>query len=120
MNKMSIPEADKILNYNVLNLNNAGLDYFPVKFVKIDSFIIGEEKNPNHPPMAEILAMLEKSDSNDEKFYHPEADYYCSCFMINDGHSYYYRDFFHEAMDVIKALRIKNGYDSKRWEEFWQ
>lgn len=120
MKPMTTNAAKEILSYNVLNLRNAGIDHIPAKFVQIETFNITQIDEKNHCKHATLLGMIDKSDSFENISVRPHGDYCCTSFMVKVGLDYYYRDFFYEALDVIKALRIKNGYDLKEWEEFWQ
>ena len=107
---MSIEEAKAVLAHNVLNLPNAGLDYFPVKIVNIESFKISNPNKDGHCRYVELLAMLDETSNlpKSKKVY--EGSHYCTAFFLYDGDNYYYRDFFHEAMEVVAALRTVNDF----------
>ena len=113
MSRMTVEEAKEILARNVLKLPNAGLEYFPVKFVSINSFRISNTDENDRCMYAELIAMLDVV-SNAPKFKMvSEGTHYCTAYFVYDGYDYYYRDFFFEAMDVINALRIVNDYRAK-------
>ena len=107
---MTIEEAKEILSHNVLSLPNAGLDYFPVKIVNIESFRYSNPDKNERCRYVELLAMMDVTSNLPKTKNVFEGSHYCTAFFLFDGSDYYYRDFFYEAMDVIAALRVVNNY----------
>lgn len=99
---MTKPEAEKILAHNVLHLQNAGLDYFPMQLVSIEKFEIDNDQEGSY---AELIGCLGEDDG---------YSYKCSSFFVSHDHDYWYCDFFHETLNIIEALRVVHEYQIKK------
>ena len=106
--------AKEILKSNFLDLFEHGLEEMPMKTIEIHTFdikilSIHQDRKPGE--VAVIIGLI--SDKPGES----ETDFTCPSFMIRVEHRYYYREFFYEAMEVIRALRIINDYQHPIPEE---
>lgn len=105
---MDIKRANEVLSRNVLHLQSAGMDYIPVKTVEIEIFeIMNESKNPENQSTAwyEKAVLIGMVTDNNETY-----DFKCESFMVVIHHDHHYCDFYHEAMEVIEALRVVNKW----------
>jgi hypothetical protein len=114
---MNIEKANEVLAKNSLCLDN-GLENLPmIKTVEIEIFEI-MNKSKSHPDSqatmwyekAHLMGIVENNNGTSSAHHHHVGDLTCCSFLVILWHTYYYRDFFYEAMEVIEALRTVNEY----------
>lgn len=110
---MKLQKAKEVLSENALDLSQAGMDYMPMRTVEIETFEIMNKPNDEETTWYEKAYLIGLVDSNKKEHSRqssPEGDLLCMSFMVKVHHTYYYREFFNTAMEVIQALRVVNEY----------
>jgi len=103
---MTKPEAQEILKYNTLKFNEFGIFTIPVKTAGITSIgVLYNEKNDSIA-FAQLFGLLKMK--SEMKNY--EYDFSCSSYMVHFDETYYFRNGFAEALQVIAALQTINDY----------
>jgi hypothetical protein len=103
---MTKPEAHEILKYNTLKFNEFGIQTIPVKTAEITSIgVLYNEKNDSIA-FAQLFGLLKtKSEMKNCKY-----DFSCSSYMVHFDETFYFRNEFNEAIQVIAALQTINDY----------
>ena len=102
---MNKEEATKIVNHNKLILDNAGIDNIPVKTVEIEKFEVTNGTG-NQRKTVTLFGLLRPAD----ECHNIQTDFLCTSFFVADHLTYWFRDFFSDAMEVIEALRVLGDY----------
>lgn len=116
---MNKKEAREVLAKNSLYLDYAGLDLIPMKTIQINYYeVMNETKYPhkNHGDttsieQAVLLGVVGENNDRSSMDFDRGGDLICCCFFVRFGFTYYYRDFYEEAIEVIQALRVVNDFE---------
>jgi len=116
---MNKKEAREVLAKNSLYLDYAGIDLIPMKTIQINYYeIMNETKYPhkNHGEttwieQAVLLGVVGENNVTGSMDFDRGGDLICCCFFVKVGFTYYYRDFYEEAIEVIRALRVVNDFN---------
>jgi len=103
---MNKEQAKKILEKNVLNDLFNSLDDLPIYTIDIDSFSVSKTDGD----YAYLLGVIKKTKKS-------KSDFFCSSFFVLYNDSYYYRETFSGAIEVIVALRTLNNFERKYDDE---
>jgi hypothetical protein len=104
---MKIKDAKEILKENVIYISNFGYRALSSpNHVEIDEITI-DYKGLGKTVF--LLGVVNKNYFKEKDFYTPRADN-CQSFLIINDDVMYIREYFHDAMRVIKALRTINHF----------